>query len=183
MPSFVAGFVAGLAGWTLLEYAIHYWLGHLPKGRILVSSEHLKHHGDILYFTPLPMKIRGAIPVLASLLLVVGGAFGLPAGVGFVAAVALGWTVYEHLHQSIHVKGPRSAYGRWAARHHLHHHFSRPNVNHGVTSPIWDVVFGTYVPVRRVRVPGRFRDSVPWLAADPDPRPGYRAFLADYDLG
>jgi hypothetical protein len=49
------------------------------------------------------------IPVLAVLLLVVGGTCGLPAGIGFVTAVALGWSTYEHLHQSIHVNGPRSA--------------------------------------------------------------------------
>jgi hypothetical protein len=182
MTSFLVSFVAGLAGWTLLEYAIHFWLGHLPKGRILISSEHLKHHGDILYFTPLRLKIRGAVPVLALLLLVVGGTCGLPAGFGFVAAVSLGWSAYEWLHQSIHVQGPRSRYGRWAARHHLHHHFSRPNRNHGVTTPIWDLIFRTYAPVRRVRVPKRFHDSVPWLASPPDAGPESRAFLSDYEL-
>ena len=58
MTAFLVSFVAGLAGWTLLEYAIHSWLGHLPRGRILISSEHLKHHSDILYFTPLRLRIR-----------------------------------------------------------------------------------------------------------------------------
>jgi sterol desaturase/sphingolipid hydroxylase (fatty acid hydroxylase superfamily) len=166
MTSFIVSFVAGLASWTLLEYIIHFWLGHLPKGRILISAEHLKHHRDILYFTPLRLKIRGAVPVLAVLLLVVGGLCGLPAGFGFVAAVSLGWTTYEWLHQSIHVNGPRSAYSRWAVRHHLSHHFSRPDCNHGVTTPIWDLVFRTYAPVGHVHVPQRFRASVPWLADD-----------------
>ena len=182
MISFIAGFVAGLAGWTLLEYVIHYWLGHLPKGRILISSEHLKHHGDILYFTPLRLKIRGAVPVLAVLLLIVGGACGLPAGLGFVAAVSLGWTTYESLHQSIHVNGPRGAYSRWAARHHLSHHFGRPNSNHGVTTPIWDLVFRTYAPVRCVRVPKRFLASVPWLASAFDGETERQEVLSDYEL-
>jgi sterol desaturase/sphingolipid hydroxylase (fatty acid hydroxylase superfamily) len=181
MATFLTSFAAGLFGWTLLEYAIHYWLGHLPKGRILISSEHLAHHRDILYFTPLRMKIRGAVPVLAALLLVVGGTCGLTAGLGFVAAVALGWTVYERLHQSIHVHGPRNAYSRWAARHHLSHHFGLPNANHGVTTPIWDVVFGTYVPVRRVQVAKRFQASVPWLAAADVAGREAPAFLADYE--
>jgi sterol desaturase/sphingolipid hydroxylase (fatty acid hydroxylase superfamily) len=182
MISLMVGFVAGLGGWTLLEYAIHFWLGHLPKGRILISAEHLKHHGDILYFTPLRLKIRGAIPVLAVLLFVVAGTCGLPVGVGFVAAVALGWSTYERLHQSIHLNGPRSAYGRWAARHHLSHHFNRPNFNHGVTSPLWDIVFRTYAPVRRVRVPKRSLASVPWLAPAFDAGAGSKRFLADYEL-
>ena len=182
MSSFVASFVAGLASWTLLEYIIHYWLGHLPKGRILISAEHLKHHGDILYFTPLRLKVRGALPVLAVLLFIVGGACGLTAGLGFVAAVALGWTTYEWLHQSIHVNGPRGAYSRWAARHHLSHHFGPPNVNHGVTTPLWDLIFRTYAPVRCVRVPKRFQASVPWLASAFGGRTNLRECLSDYEL-
>jgi hypothetical protein len=182
MASFLTSFVVGLASWTLLEYAIHFWLGHLPKGRILISSEHLKHHADILYFTPRRLKIRGAIPVLSVLLLAVGGTCGLPAGFGFVTAVSLGWTTYEWLHQSIHVNGPRGAYTRWAARNHLSHHFGRPSVNHGVTTPIWDVVFRTYAPAGRIRVPRRFGASVPWLVSALDATTQPREFLADYEL-
>ena len=182
MTSFMVSFVAGLAGWTLLEYAIHFWLGHLPRGRILISSEHLKHHSDILYFTPLRLKIRGAVPVLAVLLLVVGSTCGLPAGFGFVAAVSLGWSTYEWLHQSIHVNGPRGAYSRWAARHHLSHHFNRPGSNHGVTTPIWDLVFRTYAPVQRVHVPKRSCASVPWLASAFEGSTGRHEFLSDYEL-
>jgi sterol desaturase/sphingolipid hydroxylase (fatty acid hydroxylase superfamily) len=182
MTIFLTSFVAGLFGWTLLEYVIHYWLGHLPKGRLLISSEHLAHHGDILYFTPLRVKVRGAVPVLAALLLVVGGTCGLTAGLGFTVAVALGWTAYERLHQSIHVHGPRNAYSRWAARHHLSHHFGLPSANHGVTTPIWDVVFGTYVPVRRVQVAKRFQAAVPWLVPACGAGREAPAFLADYEL-
>jgi sterol desaturase/sphingolipid hydroxylase (fatty acid hydroxylase superfamily) len=158
------GFGAGLLAWTLLEYAIHSWLGHLPKGRILISAEHLKHHRDMLYFTPLPTKVRGAVPVLGVLFVLAAAACGLAGACGFVAALALGWVAYERLHRSIHVDGPRGPYTRWAVRHHLHHHASRPDVNHGVTTPLWDLVFGTYVPTPQLHVPERLRPSVPWLS-------------------
>jgi len=180
--SLMIGFAAGLAGWTLLEYAIHYWLGHLPKGRTLISSEHLAHHRDILYFTPLARKVRGAVPVLGLLLAVAGLTVGLPAGVGVVGAVAVGWTAYEWLHQSIHVAGPRNGYERWAARRHLHHHFVQPNRNHGVTTPLWDWVFGTYTPVTRVRVPSRALASLPWLRAAHDAVASAPGFVADYEI-
>ena len=173
--AFGAGLLAGLAAWTLLEYAIHYWLGHLPKGRILISSEHLKHHSDILYFTPLPVKVRGAVPVLVLAGLAVGPFFGGAAALGFVLAVAIGWTTYEWLHQSIHVHGPRGAYSRWAARHHLHHHFAHPGRNHGVTTPFWDWVFRTWDPAPRVRVPARQAEKLPWLDAN-------APFAADYEV-
>lgn len=175
------GFGGGLIAWTFLEYVIHAWLGHLPKGRILISSEHLKHHADILYFTPLRLKIRGAVPVIALLLLAASAAFGLAAGLGFVAAVATGWTFYEWLHQSIHVNGPSGPFSRWAARHHMHHHFSRPNLNMGVTTPIWDVLLRTYESAPRVRIGRRQLASIPWLnAAVQATNPP--ALLADYEL-
>lgn len=182
MNAFVAGFFGGLLGWTLLEYVIHAWLGHLPKGRILTSREHLAHHADILYFTPLALKVQGAIPVLAIVSAGVSVACGLPAGLGATIGVAAGWSTYEVVHQSIHVNGPRSAWSRWAARHHLEHHFRSPRANHGVTTPIWDLLLGTHVPVRRVKVPARAVKSLPWLeqALAEGSRPG---FLADYEVG
>lgn len=181
MTAFLISFVVSLLAWTLLEYAIHFWLGHLPKGRILISSEHLAHHRDILYFTPLKLKLRGAVPVLLAALLLVGGLLGLAAGLGSVAAIALGWTTYEVLHQSIHVNGPRGRYSRWAARHHLSHHFGLARANYGVTTPLWDWVFGTYTPIERVRVPARSLASVPWLAAAFAPEATATEFRRDYE--
>ncbi|MEY4949145.1 MAG: hypothetical protein RL698_1356 [Pseudomonadota bacterium] len=178
---FIEGLAGGLAGWTLLEYAIHFWLGHLPRGRILTSREHLAHHADILYFTPLRLKIRGAIPVLSLVMLGVAGAWGATTGVGATVGVAIGWTAYETLHKSIHVSGPRSAWSRWASRNHLDHHFRHPRANHGVTTPIWDFVFRTHVKVERVRVPARAVEALPWLARAVDEEP--RAdFLSDYEI-
>ncbi len=180
--NFFAGLIAGLLGWTLLEYIIHYWLGHLPKGKTLISSEHLKHHKDILYFTPVPTKIRGAVPLLAILGVATGVPLGVAFAVGFVAAVAAGWTTYEVLHQSIHVRGPTTAYGRWAARNHLAHHFMNPNRNHGVTTPIWDFIFGTHTRVEKVSIRERDVATVPWLAqsfGDATNPPGFRE---DYEI-
>jgi len=177
-----AGFAGGLLGWTLLEYVIHYWLGHLPKGKTMISSEHIKHHKDILYFSPLGLKIRGAIPVLGLAGVLVGIAFGVYTAVGGVAALALGWTTYEVLHKSIHVKGPRTPYGRWAARYHLYHHFVKPNRNHGVTTPLWDYILRTHDKVDIVRIREKDIADIPWLAeafAHPDTAP---SFLQDYEV-
>lgn len=179
---FVIAFAAGLAGWTLLEYIIHNVLGHWPKGKTMVSAEHIKHHRNILYFSPLRLKIRGAVPVLGGAGAVFWLAFGLPAALGGVAALALGWATYETLHKSIHVNGPRTRYGRWAARNHLYHHFMRPNRNHGVTSPLWDILLRTHDRVDVVLVREKDLADIPWLAeafANPDAAPG---FLHDYAL-
>ena len=40
----------------------------------------------------------------------------------------------------------------------------RPDRNHGVTTPIWDVVFRTYVPVKQVLLREQEIAAIPWLA-------------------
>ena len=62
--------------------------------------------------------------------------------------------------------GPLVAYGAWARRHHLTHHFAGVNTNHGVTSPLWDLVFGTWVASDVVSVPARHASKLPWLVDD-----------------
>ena len=82
---------------------------------------------------------------------------------------------------ALYVRGPSTRYARWAARHHLHHHFVTPRKNHGVTTPVWDWIFGTYQKATIVPVRSRELAGVPWLqrafaaATPPD-------HLADYEL-
>jgi sterol desaturase/sphingolipid hydroxylase (fatty acid hydroxylase superfamily) len=69
--------------------------------------------------------------------------------------------VYEWLHRREHTHAGIGAYGRWARRHHFHHHFVDGRRNHGVTTPIWDLVFGTYARPERIRVPAKL--CMAWL--------------------
>ena len=50
---------------------------------------------------------------------------------------------------------------------HFYHHFGDPGANHGVTSPIWDMVFGTWQAPGRIRVPVKLQMC--WLV---EPRTG-----------
>src|SRR5690606_2738474 len=68
-------------------------------------------------------------------------------------------------------------YGRWVRRSHLHHHFGAPLRNIGVTSPIWDRLFGTYDEPGRVVVPRRMAPT--WLLdEDGEVRPEHAADYA-----
>ena len=53
------------------------------------------------------------------------------------------------------------ARSRYLRRHHFHHHFVDGRKNHGVTTPIWDFVFGTYEQPTKIRVPAKL--CMPWL--------------------
>lgn len=178
MSAVIAGVVGALT-WSLAEYLLHRFAGHYPKGKVAFSREHLAHHTDPTYFTPTPKKARTAAVITAvagtPVALALGPLHGLVAIGGFLAA----YIGYELVHRRIHTHRPLGPYGRLIRRHHLYHHFGAPKMNHGVTSPIWDMVFGTYVRPERVRVP--VKHALRWMVDERgDLLP---AFARDYELG
>ncbi|MFO0553002.1 MAG: sterol desaturase family protein [Polyangiaceae bacterium] len=184
----------GALSWSASEYAIHRFVGHGPRrtGKpgllsLLTPSglaarfndEHIAHHSNPLYFAPTSHKLVAATLALAA----IGGAgslvFGPRRGLAFGAGFAASYLGYEILHRRIHVARPRGPFGRWARRHHLLHHHKAPRKNHGVTNPVFDLLFGTYVPLEVVKIP---RKAPPKWLVDPatgDVREQYRA---DYKL-
>jgi len=160
-----AAFAIGALGWTFSEYCIHRWLGH--DRRLLKNpfgAEHQAHHGRGNYFAPWWKKAGAAVAATALLWLPATWIAGAVLGPLFVAGFVSFYLYYEVLHRLEHVHEGFTGYGRWARRHHFHHHFHDPSVNHGVTSPIWDVVFGTYVPTGVIRVPEKL---APFWLVDP----------------
>lgn len=177
MMAYGVAAVAGVLTWTLLEYVIHRWAGHVYK-RNFFGTEHTRHHREGDYFAAAWKKGIAAVVVLLVLTNAVGLWLGW--GVGFTYAGGLTgfYLTYEWLHRREHTHAPANAYGRWARRHHFWHHFGNPKVNHGVTSPVWDLVFGTYVRPEQIRVPRAM--AMPWLL---DARGELRAeYATDYTL-
>jgi len=129
-------FAAGVFAWTLLEYVIHGVLGHAH--RTFVTRLHEVHHRD-----PRAVFALGAwVPVAV----VIGFAwriFGAAPGVIFLGGVAAGFAGYEFVHYRIHFSRPSCALERRLRARHLAHHFREPDAIFGVTTPLWDVVFGT----------------------------------------
>lgn len=169
----IAGaFVAGAAGWSLSEYALHRWVMHDPRSKTAFAEEHRTHHARRFYFAPAAKKAMAAVPVIGgglALAVWVAGPTGAAAVVGFASA----YLGYELLHRRLHTHGPRGRLGRFLRRHHFAHHFNGPQTNHGVTSPVWDLVFGTLRDPGVVRVPEKH--AMTWLV-DPesgDARPEY----------
>jgi sterol desaturase/sphingolipid hydroxylase (fatty acid hydroxylase superfamily) len=96
-----------------------------------------------------------------------------------VVGFGITYASYEILHRRTHTHAPRGAFSRWARRHHLYHHFGSPKSNHGVTSPIWDHVFGTYEEPGKIRVPRRHAPD--WLI-DPETDDVFPKYQDDYEL-
>jgi sterol desaturase/sphingolipid hydroxylase (fatty acid hydroxylase superfamily) len=172
------GFFMGCMGWSITEYVMHRFAGHRRTG-LRFSQDHLQHHRDPAYFISKSRKLIRAVVIFKVLAITGSLLMGIGAGVAFALGFVLAHGYYEWLHLAIHAHAPRNSYGRWARRHHFYHHFGDMRVNHGVTSPVWDVVFGTYVPATVVRIPRKKADS--WLKIAID-GPCSDNWLEDYQL-
>ena len=65
----------------------------------------------------------------------------LPLFSGFI----VGYLGYDYVHYYTHFARPTSWIGKGLRKRHLQHHFAFGDRWYGVSSPIWDYVFGTYV--------------------------------------
>lgn len=130
--------LSGLFLFSLIEYSFHRWLFHGPV-RILAQG-HRAHHANPLGYDSLPFFV----PALVMLSL--AGVFTLlmPANHALLLAgtTTLSYVGYGLSHFTIHHHRFQYAPARKWAAHHLVHHY-HPDANFGVTSPLWDSVFGT----------------------------------------
>ncbi|MFO0747750.1 MAG: sterol desaturase family protein [Myxococcota bacterium] len=171
----------GLFAWTFVEYAMHRWLGHDRRfvRRTPFGAEHTAHHSRGDYFAPWWKKALFAALMTSLIGLPMVLAAGALHGLAFTGGLVGGYLAYEALHRLLHVWAGVGAYARWARRHHFFHHFHDPSRNHGVTSPLWDLVFRTHARPARIEVPKKL--AMRWLV---DARSGdvHAAYAGDYAL-
>ena len=139
--------VAGLLFWTLTEYSLHRFVFHFPaKTRIpkrLVFLFHGVHHDTPQDKTRLVMPPAGAILIMAMLWLIFSAVIPAPWTEPFVAFFLVGYLCYDYIHYSTHHFRLGFAAFRYLKRHHMLHHYSKEKARYGVSSPLWDMVFGT----------------------------------------
>jgi len=137
----------GLAAWTLLEWVAHRAM-HVNTGIGVISrlqeSAHLRHHREPHDLEHSVVRLRASL--LITLLLF--GAAWLALGevdqaIVVLCGLLIGYLFYEFVHLSAHAPRPPPGL-RSLQRMHLRHHFGGSDRAFGVTSPIWDWVFGTY---------------------------------------
>lgn len=156
----------GALTWSFFEYVIHRWAGHGPRAqRNLFGKEHVRHHAEGNYFAPSWKKGAAAGVALALLAAPAIRIAGPVAGGAWLGGFVGFYLTYEWLHRRAHTHAPKTAYGAWLRKHHFRHHYTDVKRNHGVTSPLWDVVWGTLRPESEgdepIRVPRKL--VMPWL--------------------
>ena len=145
--AFFVLFISGVVFWTLFEYIFHRYVFHFtPRGEFQERISFLFHGVHHQYPND---KKRLVMPITLSLAIAVilFGLFSLLLGPwtwAFYSGFMLGYLAYDMTHYSIHhFKRPKA---RWLAniwKSHIDHHFRDSNKGYGVSSPLWDRVFGT----------------------------------------
>jgi len=143
----VMEFAAGLFVWTLTEYLLHRFVFHYEPtstwGKRLHFLMHGVHHDYPQDSKRLVMPPVVSIP-LASLFL---GLFALLLpGVHVAATFAgfiFGYICYDEIHYATHHAPMKGKLGLWLKHHHVRHHYLDNGRGFGVSSPLWDYVFGT----------------------------------------
>ncbi|MDX6633579.1 MAG: dihydroceramide fatty acyl 2-hydroxylase [Solirubrobacterales bacterium] len=144
--------LAGVAVWTLTEYWLHRLLFHWqPSFRggdrlhFIIHGVHHDHPNDKLRLVmPPAVSIPLATLFFFGFTLIFGAAAAYPIFGGFI----LGYLAYDYTHYHVHHHAPRTKLGKRLREQHMRHHFQDHHFGFGVSSPLWDVVFGT-LPRRR----------------------------------
>ena len=139
----VAAIGAGFAAWGFVEYGLHRWLGHGPPS--VGRRGHAMHHAHDTapVAAPVFVVMAGTCVIWAQLALLIGS--GMAALI--VCGIYIGYNHYALVHHVLHHHedlAARIGLGRIRRRHRVHHEYH--DVNFGVTSSLWDRIFGTYQP-------------------------------------
>lgn len=147
VTSSIGMFALGLLVWTLTEYWLHRLVFHWEPDHPLGSRIHFVMHGvhhdhpndRLRLVMPPAVSIPLAALFYAAFALVLGSASALPTFAGFIA----GYLLYDYTHYHLHHHVPRSDAGKRLREQHMRHHFQDHRYGYGVSSPLWDLVFGT----------------------------------------
>lgn len=139
--------MAGLFVWTFAEYVLHRFIFHFPirgpVSRKLVFWTHGIHHMDPddltrLVMTPFLGVLYG-VPLFLLFRWMMGPVWVEP----FFAFFLIGYLVYDYTHWYVHAFTPKTRFGKMVKQHHMLHHFATHDARFGVSSPLWDYIFGT----------------------------------------
>jgi sterol desaturase/sphingolipid hydroxylase (fatty acid hydroxylase superfamily) len=145
-------FVVGMFCWTLIEYVLHRFLFHMigesEKAQRIIYVMHGNHHHfprdkERLFMPPVPSLIIASI--LFSLFYLMMGQYVFMFFPGFI----LGYLMYGTMHYAIHAWNPPFKWMKPLWRNHHLHHYKNEGKGYGVSTTLWDRVFGTMFDLKK----------------------------------
>ncbi len=137
----------GVLSWTLVEYVLHRYVFHLQIdshwGRRFHFLLHGVHHDDPNDPSRLVMPPAASFILALILIPIFRLIFGPEIYLPFLAGFIWGYLAYDYIHFAVHHFTPRTPVGKFLKQSHMLHHFTEVESRWGVSSPLWDYVFGT----------------------------------------
>jgi sterol desaturase/sphingolipid hydroxylase (fatty acid hydroxylase superfamily) len=149
-PATMGMYAVGLFFWTLTEYTLHRFVfHHRPSsgwGKRLHFIMHGVHHAYPNDATRLVMAPAISIPLALLFYWLFGLMFGPALRPAAFAGLISGYICYDTLRYATHHWPMKRGIWRMLKHYHMRHHYQNDEAGYGVTSPVWDFVFGTRLP-------------------------------------
>ena len=145
-------FLAGAFFWSIFEYLAHRFIFHLVTesklGKRISYILHGNHHEyprdrQRLFMPPVPSIILAT--VVFSIMFLILGKYAFAFFPGFL----IGYLLYGSMHYAIHAWNPPFKWMKPLWRNHHLHHYKDEGKGFGVSSTVWDHVFGTMFDLKR----------------------------------
>jgi sterol desaturase/sphingolipid hydroxylase (fatty acid hydroxylase superfamily) len=145
-------FLGGMFFWTFFEYIMHRWAFHMvadsERAKKIVYVMHGNHHHfprdkERLFMPPVPSLII-ASAIFGLQYLIMGNNVFM-----FFPGFMLGYLLYGSMHYAIHAWNPPFKWMKPLWRNHHLHHYKDDHKGFGVSSTIWDRVFGTMFDLKK----------------------------------
>ena len=145
-------FITGGLFWTFFEYIMHRWVFHMvaesERATRIVYVMHGNHHHyprdrERLFMPPVPSLIL-ASAIFGLLFLIIGNNAFV-----FFPGFMLGYLMYGTMHYAIHAWNPPFKWMKALWRNHHLHHYKDEGKGFGVSTTIWDHVFGTMFDLKK----------------------------------
>jgi sterol desaturase/sphingolipid hydroxylase (fatty acid hydroxylase superfamily) len=150
-------FLAGMFLWSLFEYSIHRYVFHFfaesDRAKKIVYIIHGNHHEyprdkERLFMPPVPSLLLAA--TLFSIMYLFAYLFGASEYVfAFFPGFLFGYLIYGTMHYAIHAWNPPFKWMKALWRNHHLHHYKNVELGFGVSSTLWDHVFGTMFDLKK----------------------------------
>ncbi len=146
-------FLAGLFIWSITEYLLHRYVFHYEPtsaaGKYLHFMMHGVHHEYPNDSKRLVLPPSVSIPLASVFFFVfyaiLGAAYVFPFFAGFLS----GYLLYDEIHYATHHAPLKNGIWQKVKHHHVLHHYHDPEKGFGVSTPLWDYVFGTVDPTEQ----------------------------------
>jgi sterol desaturase/sphingolipid hydroxylase (fatty acid hydroxylase superfamily) len=145
-------YLLGIFVWTLTEYLLHRFIfhyhPHTESGKRLNYVLHGNHHEyprdkERLFMPPVPSLIIASGFFCLFYLLMNKWVFA------FFPGFILGYLIYGTMHYAIHAWNPPFKWMKGLWRNHHLHHYKHNDMGFGVSSTLWDHIFGTMFDLKK----------------------------------